>query len=370
IDYLGLTGRSCSASGINHNFHFTSEVRYWFAYDASTSPTLTFSGDDDVWVYVNGFLALDIGGIHGRTERSFTINASNAQQWGLRDGNIYEIAVFQAERNQCDSNYWLTLDGFVPRTSTCESRCGDGVVASTEDCDDGEAGNDGAYEGCNADCTLAAYCGDGHVDAAGGEVCDAGTAFVVYGGTDRRCGPQCQYAPYCGDGNVDGAFGEACDDGVNDGSYGGCNPDCTLAPYCGDGTASGVEECDDGPANGSTGSACGSDCMLKCGDGMLDPGAEGDDGDANQDTYGAGGCRTDCRLAPYCGDGIVTPPQETCDDGLNDGSHGTCAPGCTLGPRCGDGIVQASAGERCDLGAGNVAGGGYGTVGGCTTRCL
>jgi len=366
IDDLAITGTSCGASSANHNFHMTSEVRYWFEYDSAVTPALSFSGDDDVWVYVNGYLALDLGGIHGRSAATITLNSANAALWGLRDGNIYEIAVFQAERNQCASNYWLTLDGFVPRTSVCESDCGDGVTASTEDCDDGTAENDGRYEGCNVDCTLGPYCGDGEVSQADGEICDAGAGFVVYGGTEPQCGPECQYAPYCGDANVDGSFGEACDDGVNDGSYGTCNADCSLAPYCGDGAASGDEECDDGVANGTTGSSCRADCRIKCGDGALDPGESCDEGDENENTYGS--CRTDCRLGPYCGDGIPQVGYEACDDGLNDGTHGTCAPGCVLGPRCGDGIVQGPAGERCDLGAANVASG-YGIVAGCTTRC-
>src|SRR5690606_24424850 len=146
IDQFGATGATCGASSFNHNFHFTSEVRYWFEYDEDVIPTLTFSGDDDVFVYVNGFLALDLGGLHERLEASFDIDEDNAERWGLRHGNIYEIAVFQAEREQCASNYWLTLDGFAPSRSTCENDCGDGVLASTEECDDGE--NDGSYGTC------------------------------------------------------------------------------------------------------------------------------------------------------------------------------------------------------------------------------
>lgn len=62
----------------------------------------------------------------------------------------------------------------------------------------------------------------------------------------------------CGDGVVEGA--EVCDDGVNDGSYGGCESDCSaLAPYCGDGIEDGGEECDDG--DDSQGNGCNNDCI-------------------------------------------------------------------------------------------------------------
>jgi Domain of unknown function (DUF4215) len=57
-----------------------------------------------------------------------------------------------------------------------------------------------------------------------------------------------------------------------------------------------------------------------------------------------------------CGDGIEQLGSgEQCDDGLNDGSYGNCAPGCV--PRCGDGAVQAANGEQCDD---SVNDGGYG----------
>jgi hypothetical protein len=54
-------------TGMLRNFYFTTEVRYLFRY-GGTSGTLAFFGDDDVWVFVNGQLAVDLGGTHERLE--------------------------------------------------------------------------------------------------------------------------------------------------------------------------------------------------------------------------------------------------------------------------------------------------------------
>jgi hypothetical protein len=52
---------------------------------------------------------------------------------------------------------------------------------------------------------------------------------------------------------------------------------------------------------------------------------------------------------PFCGDGQVQTPWEECDDGVNDGSYGKCAPNCEYAPRCGDGKVDLPY-EECDEG--------------------
>jgi len=99
-------------SGV-HNFHFTSEVRTVFRYQGGE--VLDFRGDDDVFVFVNGNKAVDLGGVHNPESGSVNLDSQ-----GLTPGNIYEIVVFHAERNPVGSNYRLTLSGFeIERTTGC-----------------------------------------------------------------------------------------------------------------------------------------------------------------------------------------------------------------------------------------------------------
>jgi fibro-slime domain-containing protein len=154
-----------------HNFSFTSEVRYWFQYDGTKTYTLDFTGDDDVWLFINKKLAVDLGGIHTPVQGSVTFGAGATNTFGLTSGQVYEVAVFQAERKTNGSSYRLTLSGFSAAPSECLPICGDGILGIGEECDDGV--NAGGYGQCGPDCKLTEYCGDGIVQPAQ-EDCDDG----------------------------------------------------------------------------------------------------------------------------------------------------------------------------------------------------
>ena len=102
-------------------------------------------------------------------------------------------------------------------------------------------------------------------------------------------------------------------------------------------------------------------CVSHCGDGVVTRDEICDDM-VNDGTYGH--CAPDClAFGPRCGDHTTqTDHGEQCDDGTNAGGYGQCAPGCLLGPRCGDHTTQTANGEQCD--DGNTDGGD-----GCDAHC-
>lgn len=195
--------------GRPHNYHFTLEVHSRFTYQGGE--VFTFQGDDDLWVFINGKLAIDLGGVHASMTATVNLDAS-AAALGITPGGNYTFDLFFAERHTVASNFTITTTILL-----LQEVCGDGIDNDLDgftDCSDSECAE-------LTECTIVIVtppnevCGDGFDNDENG----------LFDCDDPAClsDPVCSI-PYeiCGDGlDNDGNGLSDCDDLV-----------CSSLPTC------------------------------------------------------------------------------------------------------------------------------------------
>lgn len=100
-EFFPIDGQLGGNEGRPHNYHFTLEASQELTY--AGGELLSFAADDDLWVFINDRLAVDLGGTHSASD-VVTIDLDGLAAWlGLEVGGTYPIVFFFAERHTTSS---------------------------------------------------------------------------------------------------------------------------------------------------------------------------------------------------------------------------------------------------------------------------
>jgi fibro-slime domain-containing protein len=96
--------RAFGDEGQFHDFDFTLATKFRFHYLGGE--VFRFTGDDDLWIYVNRHLAIDLGGPHQSKTGEVYLD-DQATELEIERGNVYELHLFFAERHVINSDFFL-----------------------------------------------------------------------------------------------------------------------------------------------------------------------------------------------------------------------------------------------------------------------
>lgn len=103
--------------GRNQHFCFESHANFRF----KKGLRFSFRGDDDIWVYINNKLAVDLGGTHLAAPGYVDLDKFN-EDGSMEVGGTYDIDIFFCDRRTTMSNVRIKTNMFIQQTSGLSSK--------------------------------------------------------------------------------------------------------------------------------------------------------------------------------------------------------------------------------------------------------
>lgn len=127
----GLLTATSKVNNGAKNGSFTLRGESQFVYNKDSNLYFTFTGDDDVYMYINGTLALDLGGAHGRNSKTVNLNDLDATKYGLKEGQVATFTFFCMERCSDASTFGIKTNmELVQRAINVEKKAYDTSYAN------------------------------------------------------------------------------------------------------------------------------------------------------------------------------------------------------------------------------------------------
>lgn len=107
----------------NTNYNLTLEGHAKFIYYQDADLYFNFTGDDDVYLYINGIRVLDMGGAHSISKAGISLN-NVADICGLKDGEAYDFDFYYMERHGTAANFSIETNIKVVDASMLTEKTG------------------------------------------------------------------------------------------------------------------------------------------------------------------------------------------------------------------------------------------------------
>ena len=127
--FNAVIGSSANASKYNFGFGLKMDIKFFLPEDGKINGhdiKLNFSGDDDLWIFIDGKLILDVGGSHSSVsgsinfaEKTATVSSTKASQGGSTPSGFtisggpyteHTMTIFYMERGMWQSNLKLSFN--------------------------------------------------------------------------------------------------------------------------------------------------------------------------------------------------------------------------------------------------------------------